>query len=179
MRWIRELRRHYLARVGVLLVAQQAARDGFALDALHDEEVGAQHCGIIGEPENFRHWNALLEGGAQDQKFVAAIAFDSLRGGVAPQHHAARFGALRALRRAIERPDFARGAARHLVQVRDFHIPEIALLADESAQPLVQFGRIHIVLRIMKMEASGTAATSSGEARAESRAPRRRRLRSS
>ena len=132
----RELGRHYLARVGVLLVPQETARDGLALDALHDEEVRAQHRGIIGEPENFRNWNTLLKRCAKDQELVTPIALDTLCGGVAAQHHSARLSAAPALHGAIERPDFARGAARHLVQVRDGYFGEVALLADEGAQAL-------------------------------------------
>src|ERR1035437_566625 len=130
-----ELRGHHFARAGVSVVAEQATRQSFTIDPLHDEKCGTENGRIFRNPEHLGNRDAFFEGGPDHHELVTATGGDIVGAGIAPQHHRAptRFAA--ALHRAIERPDLARRAARHLAKILDRDAVETALGADEAGQP--------------------------------------------
>ena len=105
------------------------------LDTLHDEERRIENRRIF-EPRRLPEPERPPRRPRAAPGIRAADCSDSLRTRIASEHQRSFLEAAHTRHRAIEGPDFARCATRHLVQDLDFHIVEAALLADESAQPL-------------------------------------------
>src|SRR5208283_4323357 len=130
-----ELRGHRFACACVSVIAEQAARQGFAIDPLHDEKRRTENRGIFRYPKHLGNWNAFFESGPNHHELVTATARDIVSARIAAQHHRATIRFAATLRRAIERPDLARRPTRHLAKILDRDAVETAFGADEAGQP--------------------------------------------
>src|SRR5580704_6295700 len=142
-----ELRRHRITRAGIGVVAEQSARNSFAVDAFHVEKRRTEHCWIFGNPEHFGHRNAFFESCSDHHELVAAIGGDVVSARIAPQHHRASSSFAATLHRTIERPDFARRATGHLAKIVDRDAIEAAFSANEAGQTADHFARVDFLHR--------------------------------
>src|SRR5271169_6359347 len=71
-----ELRGHRVARTSVRIVAEQPARNSFAIDAFHDEKRGTKYRWILRNPEHLGHRNVFLESCPNHHELVTAIGGD-------------------------------------------------------------------------------------------------------
>ena len=119
----------------VLGVAQQAARQRLALEAVHQEERRAQHRGVGAAPVDARHRHAGPGGGAQHAELERAVGLADAAVRIAAQHQRQpRGGAAPEL--DVERPQLARGAPCEAVQRAHPHLAgrERGLRGHEVAQ---------------------------------------------
>ena len=124
---------------GVAVVAQDAAGDGLAVDVFHEDERRSQDGGVVGVEEQA----GLGDAGAGRSDEGGRLVRHSFR----PDHGGRVAADDELVRRAVgqdtlQRPRFAAGAARELMQVLDLRARVVEDLAHHRGDARVEVGRL-------------------------------------